>query len=87
MTPKVTSFLVNATTPTILAIGKSSRQYLAIQNESGILYVKLGNNVSLIDYSYRLTPNTLFECPVQHDADVTAIKEIGTSRVLVTVIE
>lgn len=69
--------------PTQLCAPNTDRDAVVINNESGNLYVRLGQNVSLESYTYRLTPHTVLEIP-SYIGVISAIKENSPSYVQVT---
>ena len=68
---------------TTLSASNAAKTKVAIYNETGTLYVKLGSTASSTSYSYRLTANAVLELSGYYGL-VTAIKASGTTSVLVT---
>lgn len=66
-----------------LSASNAAKSKMIVYNETGTLFVKLGAGASATSYSYRLTANTLVEFS-GYAGIVTAIKQSGTTPVLVT---
>jgi hypothetical protein len=82
-TATVAAVSVTAASAATLASSNVSRVKLIVVNETGTLFVKLGTSASLALYSYKLTQGATLEIE-QYSGVVTAIKQSGTSNVLVT---
>lgn len=70
--------------PTTLAPGETGRDALIIQNDLGVLYVKLGLEASTTNFTYRLSSRCVLDVDPSWTGPVSAIKGIGTGTVLVT---
>ena len=84
ITPTVTSVSVGSGAAVTLLAADSARKRFILFNESGRLFVKFGTSASSTDYSVVLTANTTFIWDTAQTAAITAIKQTGTSNVLVT---
>ena len=78
----VSSIVVNTTVATLSA-SNAAKTKVIVHNEGGVLYVKLGDNATNADYSYRLTANTMLEI-TGYTGIVTGIKQTGTTNAQVT---
>jgi hypothetical protein len=58
-----TGYLLDPGEVTNVVGSNGNRDALIIHNDSTIIYVKCGPNVSSTDYTYRLTKNTTLEIP------------------------
>lgn len=79
----VTSVSVGSVTAVTLSASNAAKTRVFIHNDNGTLFVKYGTAASTISYTARLTTNTAFEI-VGYAGLVTAIKQSGTTAVLVT---
>ncbi len=59
------------------------RDSLFIHNSAGYLFVRLGGNASVSDYTFRLSPNSTLSLDDWGGA-VTAIKQAGSSYIMFT---
>lgn len=66
-----------------LSASNASKKRVHVYNETGTLFVKLGSAASASSYTFRLTANTALEI-TDYAGLVTAIKQSGTTAVLVT---
>lgn len=82
-TAVVTNVSVGAGAAVTLSNSNAARVKLIAFNETGTLYVKLGSSASNSSYSYKITGGATLEI-TQYSGIVTAIKQTGTSAVLVT---
>lgn len=84
-TSTVTLFNIGTSAVTVAA-SNPVRLRVKIWNETGTLYVKEGAGASATNYTYRLVANTQAIIDESYTGIVTAIKQTGTTAVLVTTI-
>lgn len=81
----VTSMSVGPSVPITLASDDINRIGANVYNQTGTLYVKLGSGASNSSYTYRLTANTDKFIDSSYTGIITAIKQTGTTDVIVTI--
>lgn len=77
------SITVGSGAPVTLAALNTSRIGLVIYNLTGVLFVQYGSSASSTDFTFKLTTDMVLEIN-NYRGVVTAIKQTGTSQVLVT---
>ena len=79
----VTMWLIDDLSEVVLAQINRGRDSITIHNGQGVLFVKYGPGVSPTSFTHRLTNNTTL-CESTYSGVITAIKDTGSTQVVVT---